>query len=77
MIDIGVAEVLTCPFADEIKRDEIDVKKLSNDMFETMENADGIGLAAPQIGISKRIFVIDGTMLEDEQMKNFKNAQNS
>ena len=58
--------------ADEIKRDEIDVKKLSNDMFETMENADGIGLAAPQIGISKRIFVIDGTMLEDEQMKNFK-----
>ena len=58
--------------ADEIKRDEIDVKKLSGDMFETMENADGIGLAAPQIGISKRIFVVDGTMLEDEKMKNFK-----
>ena len=58
--------------ADEIKRDEIDVKKLSDDMFETMENADGIGLAAPQIGISKRIFVVDGTMLEDEKMKNFK-----
>ena len=58
--------------ADEIKKDEIDVKKLSDDMFETMENADGIGLAAPQIGISKRIFVVDGTMLEDEKMKNFK-----
>ena len=58
--------------ADEIKRDETDVKKLSDDMFETMENADGIGLAAPQIGISKRIFVVDGTMLEDENMKNFK-----
>ena len=58
--------------AEEIKRDEIDVKKLSDDMFETMENADGIGLAAPQIGISKRIFVVDGTMLEDEKMKNFK-----
>ena len=58
--------------ADKIKRDEIDVKKLSDDMFETMENADGIGLAAPQIGISKRIFVVDGTMLEDEKMKNFK-----
>ena len=58
--------------ADEIKRDEIDVKKLSDDMFETMENADGIGLAAPQIGISKRIFVVDGTMLKDEKMKNFK-----
>ena len=58
--------------ADDIKKDEIDVKKLSDDMFETMENADGIGLAAPQIGISKRIFVVDGTLLEDEQMKNFK-----
>ena len=58
--------------ADELKRDETDVKKLSDDMFETMENADGIGLAAPQIGISKRIFVVDGTMLEDEKMKNFK-----
>ena len=38
----------------EIAKGEFDVKKLSEDMFETMHNADGIGLAAPQIGISKR-----------------------
>ena len=56
----------------EIVKGEVDVKKLSEDMFETMHNADGIGLAAPQIGISKRIFVIDGSMLEDEEMKDFK-----
>ena len=37
----------------EIVKGEVDVKKLSEDMFETMHNADGIGLAAPQIGISK------------------------
>ncbi len=51
---------------------KIDVKSLSEDMFETMHNADGIGLAAPQIGISKRIFVVDGTSLDNEEMKNFK-----
>ena len=42
---------------------KIDVKSLSEDMFETMHNADGIGLAAPQIGISKRIFVVDLVLL--------------
>lgn len=35
------------------------IKNLINDMFETMYAADGVGLAAPQIGISKRIVVID------------------
>ena len=58
--------------ADEIVEDEIDFKELSNEMFETMHSAEGIGLAAPQIGISKRIFVVDGSMLEDEDMKKFK-----
>ena len=58
--------------ADEILEGEIDLKGLSNDMFETMHSAEGIGLAAPQIGISKRIFVVDGSMLEDEDMKKFK-----
>src|SRR4051812_7561234 len=32
-------------------------KKLIADMFETMDAADGAGLAAPQVGVSKRIFV--------------------
>ena len=49
-----------------------DVKKLSDDMFDTMASADGIGLAGPQIGLSKRIFVVDGTMLEAADMKTFK-----
>lgn len=30
-----------------------------NDMFETMHEAEGVGLAAPQVGISKRFFVMD------------------
>jgi peptide deformylase len=37
-----------------------DVKKLSEDMYETMYNAKGVGLAAPQIGLNLRMFVVDG-----------------
>ena len=57
---------------ENIVKGETDVLSLSSDMFETMIQADGIGLAAPQIGMSKRIFVVDGTSLEDEEMSSFK-----
>ena len=55
-----------------VNKNEIDIKSLSKDMFETMNQADGIGLAAPQIGISKRVFVVDGSALEDETLSSFK-----
>ena len=43
-------------------------------MFETMYNADGVGLAAPQIGKNIRLFVIDAKDMdeEDDSLKNFK-----
>lgn len=44
-----------------IEKDELDLKKLSNDMFETMYSASGVGLAAPQVGLDIRVFVVDGT----------------
>ena len=37
------------------------IAELIEDMFETMYDADGVGLAAPQVGILKRIVVIDVT----------------
>lgn len=43
-----------------------DLKQLILDMIETMHNAHGIGLAAPQIGKSVRLFVVDGSPLDDE-----------
>jgi peptide deformylase len=50
-----------------------DLKQLIEDMFETMHNANGIGLAAPQIGKSIRLFVVDGTIMDDEPaMADFK-----
>src|SRR6266403_4435036 len=42
-----------------------DLEKLVEDMFESMYAAHGVGLAAPQIGISKRLAVIDVTFKED------------
>ncbi|PYX88671.1 MAG: peptide deformylase [Acidobacteria bacterium] len=46
-----------------------DLKKLVDDMFESMYAAHGVGLAAPQIGISKRLAVIDVTFKEDPDAK--------
>ncbi|MEM9674454.1 MAG: peptide deformylase [Bacteroidota bacterium] len=48
---------------------DIDVKQLSEDMFETMYQASGVGLAAPQIGKSLRMFVIDSTPLDEDEGK--------
>ncbi len=45
---------------DEVKIEEIndELRSVLNEMFETMISANGVGLAAPQVGISKRFFVI-------------------
>ena len=43
----------------EVKEVTPKIKTLVADMFETMYEADGVGLAAPQVGILKRLFVID------------------
>ena len=49
--------------ADEITKDD-NLTELSCSLFETMKRFEGIGLAAPQIGLSKRIFIIDTTPLK-------------
>jgi peptide deformylase len=46
-----------------------DLRKLVDDMFESMYAAHGVGLAAPQIGISKRLAVIDISFKEDPTAK--------
>jgi peptide deformylase len=46
-----------------------ELKKLIEDMFESMYAAKGVGLAAPQIGISRRVAVIDVTFKEDPKAK--------
>lgn len=45
----------------DINQGEIDIKKISEDMYETMYAASGVGLAGPQVGLAYRIFVVDGS----------------
>jgi peptide deformylase len=43
------------------------LKKLIDDMFDTMYDAQGVGLAAPQVGVSKRLFVMDVPLEKGER----------
>lgn len=66
---------------DAIDKDYPELDKLIADMFETMYEAEGVGLAAPQIGKSIRLFIIDASpfaepdedgKIENEELKDFK-----
>ena len=46
--------------ADPVERVDAELRKLADDMLATMYDAPGVGLAAPQIGISRRLIVMDG-----------------
>ncbi len=60
--------------AEEIDKDYPELEKFVKDMWETMYVSDGVGLAAPQVGKSIRLFVIDGSPFEedDPKLKDFK-----
>jgi peptide deformylase len=55
--------------AEPVTEFNAELKKLVDDMFESMYAAHGVGLAGPQIGIGKRIAVIDTTFKEDPNAK--------
>lgn len=55
--------------AQEIEQDYEALDVLIADMYETMYNASGVGLAAPQIGRSIRLFVIDTIQMMDDDKK--------
>ena len=63
--------------AEDISSDYPNLDKLINDMFETMYHASGVGLAAPQIGKSIRLFIIDTSVFDSkdfEETSGFKTA---
>lgn len=51
----------------EINEDSEELRALIRDMYETMDASDGVGLAAPQIGRSLRLFLVDSTHFSDEE----------
>lgn len=65
----------------DIKKNFPDLKKLISNMFKTMYAAQGVGLAAPQVGLSIRLFIVDTFPFSDDeslsnadknQLKSFK-----
>lgn len=58
------------------KTDKEELRRYIDDMFETMYHADGVGLAAPQVGDSRRILVVDGRDVADvyPELKDFRRA---
>jgi peptide deformylase len=55
--------------AKPVEKFDAELKKLVEDMFESMYHAQGVGLAAPQIGIPLKLAVIDVTFKEDPKAK--------
>jgi len=62
--------------AQKIKEIDRDVKELVSDMIATLENQRGLGLAAPQVGVSLRVFIIDLSAIDiTETVKVFINPE--
>ncbi|WNM20351.1 peptide deformylase [Flavobacterium capsici] len=77
----GYGEPVLRKVAEPIAADYPNLKEIITNMYETMYNAYGVGLAAPQVGMAIRLFVIDTKPFSDdkdlsneeqEQLKNFK-----
>ena len=68
-----VRELITVPddtlrkISEPLNKVELNEKKLIKDLFETMYHHNGIGLAAVQVGIHKRIIVLDVSKKQDEK----------
>ncbi|MDO4165625.1 MAG: peptide deformylase [Bacteroides sp.] len=62
--------------AEDITPDYPNLKELIANMFETMDKADGVGLAAPQIGLPIRVVVVDLNVLSEDmpEYKDFRKA---
>tara|TARA_B100001057_G_scaffold330954_2_gene331275 strand:+ start:2210 stop:2734 length:525 start_codon:yes stop_codon:yes gene_type:complete len=70
---MSIKEIITVPdetlkkISKPIEKIGINEKKLVNDLFETMYNSNGIGLAAVQVGILKRILVMDVSSKDEKK----------
>jgi peptide deformylase len=64
---IGYGDPVLRKKGEEIPKEMPNLKQIVSDMYETMYNAYGVGLAAPQVGLSLRLFVIDTTPFSDDE----------
>jgi peptide deformylase len=72
---MALREILILPdkrlrlVSEPVKKIDTDVKKLVEDMFETMYDAPGIGLAAIQVGVPKRIITMDLSKKDEDKVQ--------
>jgi peptide deformylase len=77
---MAVLPIITAPdpflkkIAAPVERVDDEVRRLMDDMLETMYVAPGIGLAAPQVGVGKRVIVLDVSKREDGPARVLKMA---
>jgi peptide deformylase len=64
---IGYGDPVLRKVAENVTAEFPDLKETIVNMYETMYNANGVGLAAPQVGKALRIFVIDTTPFSDDE----------
>ncbi len=58
--------------AERVTKDYKDIDLIIANMYDTMYHASGVGLAAPQVGLAIRIFVVDGAAFEEDEVASFK-----
>jgi peptide deformylase len=64
---VGYGSPVLRKIATDIDKNYPELTKLLDNMFETMENAYGVGLAAPQIGLAIRLFIVDTTPFSENE----------
>ena len=64
---VGYGDPVLRKMSEEITPEHPNLPEIIANMYETMYNACGVGLAAPQVGLSLRLFVIDTTPFSDDE----------
>jgi peptide deformylase len=64
---VGYGDPVLRKMGEEITPEHPNLPEIIANMYETMYNACGVGLAAPQVGLSLRLFVIDTTPFSDDE----------
>jgi len=73
---VGYGDPVLRKKGEEISKDHPNLKQIIADMYETMYKAYGVGLAAPQVGLAIRLFIVDTTPFgEDEDLPKEEQAQ--
>lgn len=64
---VGYGDPVLRKKGEEISKDDPKLKQIIADMYETMYNAYGVGLAAPQVGLAIRLFIVDTSPFSDDE----------